>query len=55
MKTLEELTKKIEELELRLQYLEKKVPNKKIITEYTSSMVKNYILEDKLKKKVGGE
>jgi Tfp pilus assembly protein PilO len=55
MITLEELQKKITELEERLQSLEKKSPNKKIITDYSSSMVQDYILADKLSKKNRGE
>jgi Tfp pilus assembly protein PilO len=52
---LEELRKKITELEERIKLLEKKSPNKKIITDYTSTMVKDYIIADKLSKKKGGE
>jgi Tfp pilus assembly protein PilO len=52
---LEELRKKITELEERIKLLEKKAPNKKIITDYTSTMVQDYILADKLSKKNGGE
>jgi Tfp pilus assembly protein PilO len=55
MNTLEELQNKIKELEERLALLEKKSPNKKIITDYSSTMVKDYILADKLSKKKGGE
>ena len=56
MNTLEELEllrKRLQELEERVQLLEKKAPNKKIITEYTSPMVQDYILADKLNKKRG--
>ena len=52
---LELLQKKISELEERIKLLERKVPNKKIITDYTSPMVQDYILADKLSKKNGGE
>ena len=55
MNTLEELQNKIKELEERLALLEKKSTNKKIITDYSSTMVKDYILADKLSKKKGGE
>jgi hypothetical protein len=55
MITLEDLQKKIDELERRLALLENKAPNKKIITDYSSTMVKDYILADKLSKKKGGE
>lgn len=57
MNTLEELEllrKKLQELEERVQLLEKKSPNKKIITDYTAPMVKDYILTDELTKKKGG-
>jgi len=52
---VEELQQKIIELEKRLEALEKKAPNKKIITDYSSSMVKDYILSEKLNKKRGDE
>jgi uncharacterized protein YigA (DUF484 family) len=55
MITLEDLQKKIKELEERLALLESKAPNKKIITDYTSTMVKDYITADNLNKKKGGE
>jgi Tfp pilus assembly protein PilO len=55
MITLEELQNKIKQLEERLALLERKAPNKKIITDYTSTMVQDYILADKLSKKKGGE
>jgi Tfp pilus assembly protein PilO len=55
MITLEELQNKIKELEERLALLERKSPNKKIITDYSSTMVQDYILADKLAKKKGGE
>ena len=55
MITLEDLQKKINELEERLALLESKAPNKKIITDYSSTMVKDYILADKLSKKKGSE
>jgi Tfp pilus assembly protein PilO len=55
MITLEDLQKKIKELEERLALLERKSPNKKIITDYSSTMVQDYILADKLSKKKGGE
>jgi Tfp pilus assembly protein PilO len=51
---LEELRKKILELEERIKLLERKAPNKKIITDYTSPMVQDYILTDELTKKKGG-
>lgn len=51
---LEMLLKKITELEQRLEKLEKKPPVKKIITDYTSPMVQDYILTDELAKKKGG-
>lgn len=53
LEQLELLTKKIQELEERVQFLEKKSPNKKIITDYTSPMVQDYILADTLLKKGG--
>jgi hypothetical protein len=52
---LEMLFKKIRELEERLERLEKKPSTKKIITDYTAPMVKDYILTDELAKKKGGE
>jgi Tfp pilus assembly protein PilO len=55
MITLEDLQKKIKELEERIAMLERKAPNKKIITDYTSPMVQDYIIADKLNKKKGGE
>jgi Tfp pilus assembly protein PilO len=55
MITLEELQKKITELEERLYQLEKKSPNKKIITDYSSTMVKDYIVADQLTKKRGDQ
>ena len=58
MNTLEELAllrKQLQELEERVKLLEKKAPNKKIITDYTSPMVQDYIIADKLNKKKGGE
>jgi Tfp pilus assembly protein PilO len=55
MITLEELQKKIKELEERIALLERKNPNKKIITDYTSAMVQDYITADNLNKKKGGE
>ena len=57
MNTLEELEllrKQLQELEERVKLLEKKAPNKKIITDYTSPMVQDYILTDELTKKKGG-
>ena len=57
MNTLEELEllrKQLQELEERVKLLEKKAPNKKIITDYTSPMVQDYIIADQLNKKKGG-
>jgi Tfp pilus assembly protein PilO len=54
LEELEALRKRLQELEERVQKLEKKTPNRKIITDYTSSMVKDYILTDELTKKKGG-
>jgi Tfp pilus assembly protein PilO len=51
---LEELKKKVTELEERIKLLERKAPSKKIITDYTSPMVQDYILTDELTKKKGG-
>lgn len=58
MNTLEELEllrKQLRELEERVKLLEKKAPSKKIITDYTTPMVQDYILADKLTKKRGDE
>jgi cytochrome c len=52
---LDILTKKINDLEERIRILEKKSPNKKIITDYASPMVQDYILAEKLNKKRGDE
>lgn len=57
MNTLEELAllrKQLQELEERVKLLEKKAPNKKIITDYSSPMVQDYIIADQLNKKKGG-
>jgi uncharacterized protein YigA (DUF484 family) len=54
LEELEILRQKIKELEERVQQLEKKAPNKKIITDYTSPMVQDYIIADQLNKKKGG-